>query len=77
VIVKKFEEDGLLLNIAFAEAASAEGFTGFRGRLALVDGEVADESGNRKPPNKVMEHTVLLSQGEKLALAAGSLDKLD
>lgn len=77
MIVKKFEEDGLLLNISFAEAAANDGFAGFRGRLALVEGEVADESGNRKPPHKVMEHTVLLSQGEKLALAAGSLDKLE
>jgi hypothetical protein len=76
VIVKKFEEDGLLLNIAFAETASSEEFAGFRGRLALVEGEIADDSGNRKPPHKVMEHTVLLSQGGKLVLAAGSLDKL-
>ncbi len=77
MIIKKYEQDGLLLNVAFAEAASQEGFAGFRGRLALVDGEVADDSGNRKPPHKVMEHTVLLSRGDKLALAAGSLDKLD
>lgn len=77
MIIKKFEQDGVLLNVAFAEAASSEGYAGFRGRLALVDGEVADDSGNRKPPHKVMEHTVLLSKDDKLALAAGSLDKLE
>ena len=76
MIIKNFEQDGLLLNVAFAEAASTEGYAGFRGRLALVDGEIADDSGNRKPPHKVMEHTVLLSKDDKLALAAGSLDKL-
>ena len=77
MIIKQFEENGQLLNIAFAEEASEGGYAGFRGRLALVEGEVADESGNRKPPHKVMEHTVLLSKDDKLALLAGSLDKLD
>lgn len=77
MIIKNFEQDGLLLNIAFAEAASESGYAGFRGRLALVDGEIADDAGNRKPPHIVMEHTVLLSKDDKLALAAGSLDKLE
>ena len=77
MIIKNYEENGQLLNVAFADAATTEGFAGFRGRLALVEGEVADDSGNRKPPHKVMEHTVLLSKDDKLALLAGSLDKLD
>lgn len=77
MIIKQFEENGQLLNVAFAEAASENGYAGFRGRLALVEGEVADELGNRKPPLKVMEHTVLLSKDDKLALLAGSLDKLE
>ncbi len=77
MIIKKFEQDGVLLNVAFAEAASTEGYAGFRGRLALVEGEIADDSGNRKPPHKVMEHTVLLSKDDTLVLAAGSLDKLE
>ncbi len=77
MIIKQYEEAGYLLNIAFAEASSNTGYAGFRGRLALVDGEIADDSGNRKPPHKVMEHTVLLSKDDTLALAAGSLDKLE
>lgn len=77
MIIKQYEQDGRLLNIAFAEAASESGFAGFRGRLALVEGEVADDSGNRKPPHKVMEHTVLLSKDDQIVLLAGSLDKLD
>ncbi len=77
MIIKNFEENGQLLNISFADAASESGYAGFRGRLALVEGEVGDESGHRKPPHKVMEHTVLLSKDDKLALLAGSLDKLD
>ena len=77
MIIKNFEQEGKLLNVAFADAASESGYAGFRGRLALVEGEVGDDSGHRKPPNKVMEHTVLLSKDDKLALLAGSLDKLD
>lgn len=76
MIIKKYEQDGLLFNVSFAEAASAAGVAAFRGRLALVEGEVADDKGNRRPPSVVMEHTVLLSRDDKLALVAGSLDKL-
>ena len=77
MIIKNYEENGQLLNIAFAEEASESGYAGFRGRLALVEGEVADEAGNRKPPQKVMEQTVLLSKDDNLTLLSGSLDKLE
>jgi hypothetical protein len=76
MIIKQYEQDKLLFNVSFAEAASAAGVAGFRGRLALVEGEVADDKGNRRPPSVVMEHTVLLSKDDKLTLLAGSLDKL-
>lgn len=76
MIIKKYEEKGLLLNVAFVEAADEADTLGFRGRLALVEGEVGDASGNRKPPAIVMEQTVLLSKGDKLILLAGSLDRL-
>lgn len=72
--IKSYEEKGRLLNISFVgDAADA---TAYRGRLALVEGEIADDAGNRKPPNVVMEHVVLMSKGDKLTFAAGSLDKL-
>ena len=77
MIIKNYEQAGLLLNINFVENASTEGFAAFRGRLALVEGEVADDSGNRRPPSVVMEHTVLMSKDDKLILAAGSLDRLE
>lgn len=76
MIIKKYEQDGLLLNISFAEESTNSGYAGFRGRLALAIGEIADEAGNRKPPNVVMEHVVLMSKDDKLVLAAGSLNKL-
>ena len=76
MIIKEFEKRGLLLNVAFVEAAGEAGTVGFRGRLALVGGEIGDATGNRKPPAIVMEQTVLLSKGDKLVLLAGSLDRL-
>ncbi len=76
MIIKNYEQRNLLLNISFVEEASASGFAAFRGRLALVEGEIGDEAGNRKPPAVVMEHVVMLSREEKLILAAGSLNKL-
>ncbi len=76
MIIKDFENQGLLFNVAFVEPGGEAGTLGFRGRLALVEGEVGDASGNRKPPTVVMEQTVLLSKDDKLALLAGSLDRL-
>lgn len=77
MIIKNYEQKNLLLNISFVDDATANGFTAFRGRLALVEGEVADDSGNRKPPNVVMEHVVLMSKKDKLIFATGSLNKLE
>ncbi|GAB6040350.1 hypothetical protein [Endothiovibrio diazotrophicus] len=77
MIIKEYEKKGLLLNIAFAEAADDPQTVGFRGRLALVEGEIADDAGNRKPPHIVMEQTTLLSKGDKLVFLSGSLDRLE
>jgi hypothetical protein len=75
--IENYAQKGLLLNIAFVEKADQPGYVGFRGRLALVEGEVGDEAGNRKPPAIVMEQTVLLERDGKLALLCGSLDRLE
>jgi len=77
VSIKKYEKDGRLLNISFAEEATTSGFIAFRGRMALVEAEAGDGAGNRKTPAIVMEHVVLLDRDEKLILAAGSLNKLE
>jgi len=76
MIIKEFEKNGLLLNVAFVEAAGEAGTMAFRGRLALVEGEVGDTLGHRKPPAIVMEQSVVLSKDDKLTLLAGSLDRL-
>lgn len=76
MIIEKYDQNGLLLNINFIDKASSDGVVGFRGRVALVEGEVADSQGRRKPPAVVMEHAVMLEQGGKLAMVSGSLDNL-
>lgn len=76
MLIEKYDQEGLLLNISYIDKASTEGVVGFRGRMALVEGEVGDAQGRRKPPALVMEHTVLLEKEGKLAMTAGSLDHL-
>ncbi len=76
MVIKEYENKGLLLNVAFVESAGEADTLGFRGRLALVEAEVGDASGNRKTPPFVMEQTTLLSKGDKLKLLSGSLDRL-
>jgi hypothetical protein len=75
--IKSYEQKGLLLNVAFVEKADQPGYVGFRGRLALVEGEIGDDAGNRKPPAIVMEQAVLLEREGKLVLLSGSLDRLE
>lgn len=77
MIIKEYEKRALLLNVAFVDAAEEADVVGFRGRLALVEGEPGDGAGNRKPPAIVMEQATLLSKGEKLTLLSGSLDRLE
>ena len=77
MVIKEYEKNQLLLNVAFVNEAEESGVLGFRGRLALVEGEVGDAAGNRKPPAKVMEQTTLLSRDDKLILLSGSLDRLE
>lgn len=76
VSLKSYEEKGYLLNVSFVADATAEDVMAFRGRLALVEAEIGDESGNRKPPAVVMEQAVILSKGDKLIFVGGSLTKL-
>ncbi len=77
MIIKKYEELGRLLNVAFVDSAAEADTLGFRGRLALAEGEIADDAGNRKPPPVVMEQAILLSKGDKLIMVSGWLTLLE
>lgn len=66
----------LFFNANFREAASQPGWEAYRGELVLLEGEVADAQGRRKPPHQVMKQAILLTAGEELKLLIGSLDEL-
>jgi hypothetical protein len=76
MLLEKYEQEGLLFNTNFNEHTSEPGKVAYRGELVLVEGEVADSQGRRKPPVSVMRHAVLLSDHNKLAMVVGSLDHL-
>lgn len=73
--LKQYEQNSLLLNTNFLE--TADDMTGYRGELVLVEGEIADDKGRKKPPLAVMRHAIVLEQNDKLLLVVGMIDRLD
>lgn len=74
MLLDRYEQNGLLFNTNFKEAAGNA--VAYRGELVLKQGEVADAQGRRKPPTAVLKQAVLLAEGDSLKLVAGSLDEL-
>ena len=63
-------------NANFKEAASEAGSVAYRGELVLMEGEVADAQGRRKPPHEILKQAAVLAAGDELKLITGSLDAL-
>lgn len=63
-------------NSNFREAASPAGWEGYRGELILIEGEVTDDQGRRKPPHALFKQATVLAQGDELKLISGSLEEL-
>lgn len=76
MILQRYEQQGLLFNSNFTESAGAPGLFAYRGDLVLVEGEIGDASGRRKPPTATVRQSVLLADGDTLKLAAGLLDDI-
>lgn len=76
MLLDKYEQQGLLFNMNFNSAASDAGTFAYRGELILIEGEVADDQGRRKPPIAISRHTVLLEKDSKLTMAVGFIDDL-
>jgi hypothetical protein len=66
----------LFFNSNFREAASDAGWAAYRGELAIIEGEVADEQGRRKPPVALFKQATVLVQDDELKLISGSLEEL-
>lgn len=75
--IEQYAQDSLLFNMNFKSNTSKPGVVAYRGELVLIEGEIADAQGRRKPPLSVMRHAVLLEQDSKLIMSAGFVDKLD
>lgn len=75
MLLDRYESQGLLYNVNFKEATSRAGLWAYRGDLAIVEGEIADAQGRRKPPVVGLLGAVLLAD-EKLKLLAGWLDAM-
>lgn len=71
-----YDDRQLLINTNFKSAADAADAFGYRGELVLIEGEVADSHGRRKPPHAVLRNAVLLAVEGKLQFVCGCLDHL-
>lgn len=75
MLLDTYETQGLLYNSNFKEGAGA-GLQAYRGDLVLIEGEVADAMGRRKPPLVTLVGAVLLADQTHLKFIAGSLDEI-
>lgn len=75
MLLNTYEQNGCLFNMNFIEEASG-GVSGYRGELVLVQGEVADSAGRRKPPVSVIEQVVMLAGADKIKMLSGLLHDL-
>lgn len=71
-----YDEKQCLININFKAVADTPGTQGYRGELVLIEGDVADAMGRRKPPHAVLRNGVLLGVGDRLQFVCGCLDHL-
>ncbi|MBD1389749.1 hypothetical protein IC617_09935 [Neiella sp. HB171785] len=75
MLLDSYEESGVLFNTNF-KAMTSDGLQAYRGELVLIDGEVADASGRRKPPTSLVRDVVLLADDAKLQMVVGGLDSV-
>jgi hypothetical protein len=76
MLLNRYEQDALLFNSNFSEETSEAGMMAYRGELVLIEGEVGDAQGRRKPPLAVMRHAVLLTNDDHMVMLVGCLDSL-
>lgn len=63
-------------NSNFREAASDAAWEAYRGELIVIEGEVADDQGRRKPPVALFKQAIVLGESDELKLLSGSLEEL-
>jgi hypothetical protein len=76
MLLDRYEKEQLLFNMNFKEATTTAGAAAYRGELVLIEGEIGDAQGRRKPPHAVLRHASVLVEGEKIAFLSGALDDI-
>jgi hypothetical protein len=71
LLLKRHEDMNLLFISNFTGSAGTADTFVYRGDLVLVEGDIADASGRRKPPTATTRQSVRLAKADKLVLAAG------
>jgi hypothetical protein len=76
MLLDRYEKDQLFFNMNFKEATTSAGMSAYRGELVIIEGEVGDAQGRRKPPVAVLRQASLLTEGEQVVFLSGSLDDI-
>lgn len=74
MLLKKYEDAGYLINSNLKEACSGGKLTAYRGELIVVEGEMLDSSGRRKPPQKVLQQAAVLADENQLKFVTGLVE---
>jgi len=74
MLIKQYEERGLLYNTNLCEPCSGGKLTAYRGELIVAAGEVLDSSGKRKPPAKLLQQASALSNETTFCFISGMLE---
>lgn len=74
MLLDRYEKDQLLFNMNFKEATTTAGTAAYRGELVVIEGEVGDAQGRRKPPHAVLRQASVLVEGDQIVFLSGSLD---
>ena len=75
MLIKRYEQSHLLFNTNFIQDLS-DSETVYRGELVLIEGEVVDQQGRRKPPIALLFGAVLYEIDQEIKLLIGSLHDL-
>ena len=76
MLLDRYAKADLFCKMNFNDATSTAGVAAYRGDVVLVEGEIGDAQGRRKPPAAVLKQSVLLAEGEQLSMLVGLLDDI-
>jgi len=77
MLLNRYEENALLTNINIKDKTTKPNLDAYRGDLVIVEGEIADSLGRRKPPLSVIKQVGMLATEDKIIFISGFLEKLD